>query len=262
MSLESPFSVLFDAEGVELAVSESQAITSTQPGLVVFGSGSTGFEYLRLSDNGELFVTGAVAANLAPNTPVSQGNPGALVDAWNIKITDGTQVLGTGSSAPIFVTGSVQAFLAGDTQVAVSGLNFDGPNLLTELSGVDVFGGHLNVTGTVNAVISGQPIQVSGTVQSREAPCTTSVVSGVGASTSNFTVLSANEGRCKATFFMDGNASAYIKLGAGANPTGSYSVRVLNNGYFETPSNYTGQIDVVFDKDDSSKILRVTEISD
>lgn len=249
MSFESPVSILFNTEGTELAVSESQAVTSTQPGLVIFGSGSTGFEYLRLSDSGELFVTGAVAANLSPNTPVSQGNPGGIADAWNIKITDGTQVLGTGSSAPIWISGAV-----------------DIPNTVTITGSVGVTSiaspvtidttTPLNVTGTVGVT------SIASTVTTQELACTTTTVTGFGASTTNVTVLPSNTSRCGATFYMEGNANAFLKLGAGANTTGSYTVKLGTNGFFELPERYTGQIDVVFDKDDAAKILRVTEINE
>lgn len=242
MAFESPVSVLFDTEGTELAVTASQSgsfETGTAAGLLVMGSGSTGAQFLMVSDDGSLFVTGTIAADatFSPNTPVSQGLPGGIPDSWHVRITDGTQVLGTGSSAPIFITGSV----------------------LAELDGVTLDGGAVTITGSVT--IGEQPIEVSGTVNTRPAPCTTTTVSGADASTTNFTILAANQARCGATFYMDGNAVAFIKLGATATTT-SFTVKVPNNGYYEIPANYTGQVDVVFDKDASGRTLRVTEISD
>jgi hypothetical protein len=61
---------------------------------------------------------------------------------------------------------------------------------------------------------------------------------------------------------MDGNSTAYLKLGAGANPTGSFTVKMQNNSYYETPAHYTGLIDVVFSSNNAGHILRITEISE
>jgi hypothetical protein len=240
MAFESPVTVLFDTEGTELAATASQSGSfeaGTAAGLLVMGSGSSGAQFLKLGTGGDLFVTGTVEAmaTFAANTPVSQGLPGAISDSWNIVITDGTQVLGTGSSAPLFVSGTV----------ALQGINTDG--------------GALVVTGSV--VLGEQPIEVSGVVSTRPAPCTTTVVTGFGASTSNVTVLTANQARCGASFFMDGGSLAYIKLGAGASTT-SFTVRLNNQGYFEIPSNYTGQVDVIFNNAAASNVLRITEIND
>jgi hypothetical protein len=61
--------------------------------------------------------------------------------------------------------------------------------------------------------------------------------------------------------YMDGNATAFIKLGATAT-TESYTVKVANNGYFEVPSHYSGQVDVIFDKNQADRVLRITDIRD
>lgn len=266
MSLESPFSVLFNSEGVELAVTASQSgsfETGTQPGFLIMGSGSTGAQFLRLADDGALFITGAVTDTiditgaLVITGTVNQGEAGTIAESWFIQITDGTQVLGTGSSAPLFVSGTV-AIEGGELNVVVSGANFDPDgNLLVALSGVGVYNEHLQVTGTVNIV---QPVTVTGSVSTTTIKCPNTTVTSWGASTVSATVLTASSLRCAGTFFMDGNATAFIKLGTGANSTGSFTVKVGNNGFFELPDNYTGAVSVVFDKDDSSKILRITEI--
>lgn len=241
MAFESPVTVLFDTEGTELAVTASQSGSfeaGNAAGLLVMGSGSSGAQFLMVSDNGALFVTGTIEASttITPNTPVSQGLPGGIPDSWHVSITDGTQIIGDEFSSPIFITGSV----------------------LAELDGVTLDGGAVLITGSV--VLGEQPIQVSGTVNTRPAPCTTTVVTGFDASTTNVTVLAANEARCGATFFMDGNSIARIKLGAVASST-SFTVEVRNNGYYELPANYTGQVDVIFNNNNNNT-LRITEISD
>lgn len=262
MSLESPISVLFDTNGIELAVTASQSgtfIDGTAPGILVMGSSSAGAQFLRLTEHGDLFITGTVATTLASNTPVSQGNPGGISDAWYIRITDGTQVLGTGSSAPLWVSGTITV----DNVVTITGT----VEITSIASPVTV-----NITGTLDvAVIGTASITGSVEITSIASPVTvrlidgaTSVVTGFGASTTNVTVLPANPTRTAATFYMDGGAVAFIKLGAVANPTGSngWTVKLLNNSYFELPDQYTGQVDAIFNQNDSAKILRITEISE
>lgn len=72
MSLESPISVLFNSEGFELAVTQSQPISqSYQPGYLIAGSGSQGQAvFLNVTDDGILKVTGSFAANVV--FPVTQ----------------------------------------------------------------------------------------------------------------------------------------------------------------------------------------------
>jgi hypothetical protein len=111
MSFSNPASILVDYSGLPLFASQSQDLSGNlQSGVMVIGSGSDGKAYMfRASPEGSLFVTGTLNASFspAPNTPVSQGMPGGIADSWNVKITDGFNVLGTGSSAPLHVTGSV-----------------------------------------------------------------------------------------------------------------------------------------------------------
>jgi len=110
MSLESPVSVLYDDFGVALAVSESQSITGSQPGLVVVGSGSTGWRYFHLSDSGAVFVTGSLSfdTNTVLNVSISNqptvlvGNfpatQSVLVSAWQPIVTASTREIGAGNT--------------------------------------------------------------------------------------------------------------------------------------------------------------------
>jgi hypothetical protein len=70
MPLFSPVSVLFDSDGTELSVSQSQAIEASQPGIFAVGSGSNGATFFKVADDGTLFVSGAFEANIT--FPVSQ----------------------------------------------------------------------------------------------------------------------------------------------------------------------------------------------
>lgn len=268
MSFENPFTVLFDQEGTALAVSESQSVTSSQPGIVVFGSGSTGFEYLRLSDSGELFVTGTLSADL--QGAVDQGNAGTIGESWYVRITDGTNVIGTEAN-PFAVSGTVDI----GNDVTVNGtVTVDD---ITNPINIDTTT-PLDVTGTVGvtsiaspvSIDTSTPLDVTGTVgitsiaspvTTRPVDCTSTVVTGWAASTTNGTVLASNTSRCNAVFYMDGNATAYLKLGSVASTT-SFTVKLGRGAYYELPSNYTGQIDVVFNKNNSNQVLRVTEINE
>jgi len=217
-----------------------------------------------------MFVTGNIAATFQANTPVSQGNAGSVAESWYMRITDGTQVLGTGSSAPLWVSGTVDllnpvtvVFSGGLADVHVTNTaSITGSvtvnSILAPISGavniagVDLDAGALTVTGAVD---------ILNPVTTKPLAGTTTVVTGYGASTANVTVLAANTARHAATFFMEGKATAYIKLGATATST-DYTVKLLNNAYYEMPDQYTGQIDVVFDKTDAAQVLHITEIND
>jgi hypothetical protein len=70
MPLFSPVTVLFDSDGTELSVSQSQAIEVSQPGIFAVGSGSNGATFFRVSDDGSLFVSGSFEVNTT--APLSQ----------------------------------------------------------------------------------------------------------------------------------------------------------------------------------------------
>lgn len=231
MSFENPLSVLYNAEGVEVSVTSSQPITASQPGIPVMGSSSFGWTPVKLNDFGELVVTGSLSSTISG--AVDQGNAGTVNQSWYVTITDGVQVIGTGSSAPLFVSGSVAVDNTVNTQIT----------------------GTVEITGSVEITSIATP------VTTREISCPTTVVTGFAASTISVQALSPNPNRCNALFFMDGNAIAFIKLGISAS-NNSFSIRLINGGYWEMPVKYTGRIDVVFDKDDSSRVLRITEISE
>lgn len=151
MSGDSPVAILYDAKGTALSVTQSQAVSSSQPGIVVLASGSGGWKALRLSDTGDLFVTGSltivpsgITIVSSSNQPtVNQGNSGTQAQGWFTRITDGTQVLGTGSSAPLWVTGSVLA----TSPVLTQSVKLD--QWSTGVTGALVLVGTGSVTGSV-----------------------------------------------------------------------------------------------------------------
>lgn len=213
MPFESPISVLYDSNGSEIAVSQSQVVSGVaQPGLMMAGSGSDGKAYFfRVSNDGAIFITGSI-----------QSTPAATQSVW---VADWAAA----------VTGSMKLAAWGT-----------------------------DVTGTVNLVPSQSLIigayALLATASVREIGAATTVVSSTISSLTNFTLMSANPARKKATFFKEGTGIAYIKLGATATAT-SYTVQLSGNGYYETPEAYTGRIDVIFSTAVATSIIRSTEIT-
>jgi hypothetical protein len=268
MAFESPVSVLFDTAGTELAVTasfSSSFLDGTAAGILVMGSSSNGAQFLQLADDGAIFITGSVDANFAPNSLVAQGDAGTIAESWFVTLTDGTSVLGADMTAPLYISGAVDILNPVTVNGTVTVDSITNPIVVSSITDPVT----IEVTGTLDVnVVNTASITGSVTVNSIVSPvtvrpmaCPTTVVTGFGASTTNVTVLATNATRCGATFFMDGNAVAYIKLGATATPT-DFTVKLLNNAYFEVPDNYTGQIDVVFDKNDAARVLRITEIAE
>jgi len=109
-----------------------------------------------------------------------------------------------------------------------------------------------SATDSISAVQSGDWIVRKHT--------TSAAVSTANASVTSAEVLASNGDRMNATFFMDGNATCYIKLG-GAASNSDFSIRLVNNGYYELPEGYTGAIHAVFSVTDAAIKLRMTELS-
>lgn len=132
MALENPAAVLYNEGGIELAMTSSVAIPVSQSGIIAGGVRADGtMDFLRTSADRSLFITGSVVTSL-PSTQIvtaslaagsvvtaSQGTAGTIGQSWYIRITDGTQVLGTGSSAPVY-TREAGAPTSTFTQVARS----------------------------------------------------------------------------------------------------------------------------------------------
>jgi len=222
MSLASPVSIIYNSEGFEVTLSQSMAVATTQPGLMVAGSSSLGTRFLKLDTDGTLFITGAlstvaagtqtITGNVYVSNPwafatasnnallVNQGLSSSFVNAWKVVITDANSSIFGTSTTPLWVTGAM----------------------------------------TVANVVT-----VTGSVIAKTIASTTTVVSSTNASITNFTIMPSNQNRSHALFYKTGGGTAYLKLGATASPT-SYTVQLQNNGYYEIPERYTGQIDIIF----------------
>lgn len=250
MSLESPISVLFNQEGIEIALSASQSLSNaSQPGLMIMGSGSNGTaQFFKLASDGSLLVSGSFtvggtqAVSMSNSPTVNQGSPASTTGSgWFVRLTDGTHVIGTGSSAPVWITGSVTT------------------NVATVATQSVFVGGWVSaVTASVNLV----SVATAVTMTNRPISYSTTTVSATVAANGlvGFTLLSANAARGGATFFLDGNRIAYIRLGTGAD-TNNFSVRLTNNGYWELPYQYSGAVTVSFNSGSATARLYVTDIT-
>lgn len=238
MGFESPVAVLYNSEGLEIALSQSQVISaSAQPGLVMAGSGSDGRAYFfRVSNDGSLFITGSIQTSAVATQSVFVAGYAANItasmklDAWATTVT-----------GAVSVTGWLPA---------VTG-NFK----------LDAWG--TGVTGAVGLVPSASIIvggwATATTASVRNIGASTTTVSSAQASITNFTLLNANPNRRGATFFKEGSNVCYLKLGPTATAT-SWTVKLSNNGYFELPESYSGRVDIIFSTATAGNPLYVTEL--
>jgi hypothetical protein len=236
MSYESPASILFDVNGIAMAITGGFEVPVSTSALLMGGMTSTGTgSYLLTEPDGTLHITGSFtttgiqqvtgtvaiqgitnvsgafpvfisASNLLTVTgsvsvlnpvTVNQGNSGSIAQSWYTQITNGTNVIGTGSSAPIF------------TQDAV-------------------------LTGSsVTSIVS-----------------TTSVVA---------LIPSASQTRRGVTIYNDANKTMTVLYGSGTvNSTTNFSIKVAAGGYLEVPDEFNGPIYAIWANSSTGNAL-VTE---
>jgi hypothetical protein len=148
------------------------------------------------------------------------------------------------------LTGSVAEAIAAIDAAQLGELDIR--NLDRETDSVNVFG--TDASNNIRAL----KVDTAGTLITRKKAAEAFVSSKMASTTVD--TINANADRMGATFFMDGNATCYIKLGSGASST-DFSVRLVNNGYYELPEGYTGQISVAFSVNDNALKLRITELT-
>ena len=209
------------------------ALSASTDSITIYGD--EGVAFAQISGSGELIT-------------VPIGNEGnsflqaASGSIWTDSSGNGALLVGLlGSNSKTILKSSVNDILvvsgAGNFNVVASDLD------IRDLS---------SGTDSVSAVQSGD-----WTVRKHT---TSAAVTTASASSSSAQVLASNAERMGATFFMDGNATCYIKLG-GAASTADFSVRLVNNGYYELPEGYTGAIHAIFSVTDAAIKLRITELS-
>jgi len=111
----------------------------------------------------------------------------------------------------------------------------------------------------VGSVVIGAVTQ-SGTWTTNPTRPATSTVTTVADAAANATLLAANANRLGASIQNDSSAVLYVKFGATASST-DYTVRMVQNSYFEVPFWYTGRIDGIWASDPNDGAARITELT-
>jgi hypothetical protein len=128
-----------------------------------------GAQVLGTGSSAPLYITGSVTVNNpgggGSGGTVDQGNSGSIEQSWLTSITDGTQVLGTGSSAPLFTSGSVHVQNFPPVQTVTGTVHLDNALLPVSVSNLPQV---QQITGSVT--LGEQPIQVTGSVVLGEEP--------------------------------------------------------------------------------------------
>lgn len=196
MPLESPVSVLFTSEGVEVAVSASTAIEAGTSGFLAMGSGSNGAQFLTLASDGALYVSGNFSMN---GGSVTQS---VVVAGWDAG-----------------VTGSVYATIVGDVDVNITGtLDVNVINtasvLIPGALGTFVSGANAN---TVSFQLL--PVRASrrGATLWKEGNNSAYVALADTASVSNYTVRLTNNGYFEVPFDYVGPVSVIFNNVAAGN---------------------------------------------
>lgn len=225
MGLESPLAVLYNAEGNEIALSQSQTIpVATQPGLMMLGSGTDGRAYFfRASTDGAIFITGSIQTSAAVSSSV-------IIGGWAANTTASLKLDAWATT----VTGAVS--LVPSASMIVGGF----------ASGI-----------SASVVLGGWATAATASV--RQIGSATTSVSSALASVTNFTILTSSVNRQAASFYKEGTNICYIKLGSTATAT-SFTVKLSQNGFYEIPQYYTGQVDIIFSTAVAGNTVYVTEV--
>lgn len=106
---------------------------------------------------------------------------------------------------------------------------------------------------------AGLVVRVAGTIATTIAQPTTGTVTSVACSTAVATALALNTTRLGASFWNNGNANVYLRLGAGAT-VALFTVRISNKGFYELqfPA-YTGIVTAITSA--GAATLLVTELT-
>jgi hypothetical protein len=108
MPLESPVSILYNSDGIELSVSGGIAPPLSTSALMFAGlDASSTARVLRTHTDGTLFITGSIQTTAATDVTASQGNSGSIAQSWYVQLTNGTTVVGQAITNALFVTGAV-----------------------------------------------------------------------------------------------------------------------------------------------------------
>lgn len=125
----------------------------------------------------------------------------------------------------------------------------------------------LGADGTNDGDVSAtNPVPIDGTVSgsgtftTKETRSSTATTSQVADTASSTTLLASNSDRLGATIENDSSATLYVKFGTTASTT-DYTVKLVQNAYYEVPFNYTGRIDGIWATDPGDGAARITELT-
>ena len=200
---------------------------------------------------------GVVTATALDIRPLTNADVVAVDGFSTFASANHTDIEAVGTAVGAAEAGIVAA-LTGSVAEAIAAIDaaqlgeLDIRNLDRETDSVNVFG--TDASNNIRAL----KVDTAGTLITRKKAAEAFVSSKMASTTVD--TINANADRMGATFFMDGNATCYIKLGSGASST-DFSVRLVNNGYYELPEGYTGQISVAFSVNDNALKLRITELT-
>lgn len=250
MSYESPASVLFDVNGIAMAITGGFVVPVSTSALLMAGMTSTGTgSYFKTTDDGTLFITGTLATVAS----------GVQQVTGTVAIQGITNVSG---AFPVFISASNLLTVTGSVTV---------PNLVTVTGSVSV----LNPV-TVNQGNAGTAAQswftkitdgtnTLGTGSSLPLFVETAVHTGSSitavARTASVVALipSSSQTRRGVTIYNDSAANMFVLYGSGTvNQTTNYSIRVGSQAYLEVPDNFNGPIYTVWQSAGTGNAL-VTE---
>lgn len=150
---------------------------------------------------------------------------------------------------------ALDATLTGGTQKTKL-VDSGGTNVATVSAGgalkVDNSANTQPISGTVTANAG------TGTFATKEVRSGTSAQTTVAGSATSVSLLASNTSRLGATIANDSTAALYVKLGATASTT-SYTIKLLQDDYYEIPYGYTGEIDGIWAS--ATGNARITELT-
>lgn len=111
--------------------------------------------------------------------------------------------------------------------------------------------------GTLPNLPGGSVVVTTGTVT--PAPSTTPTVASVQGTNVTSALLAANTARKGATIYNDSTAVLYTRLGTAAVSSGTYTLQIHPQAYYEVPYAYTGAIQGIWAANNGSAF--VTEIT-
>ena len=119
----------------------------------------------------------------------------------------------------------------------------------------------VNIQDGGNTITVDGTVGVSGTVTTKETRAATGANTTVADSATSVTILASNANRLGATVSNDSSAVLYLLLGSTTASATNYTVRMAQNGYYEVPFGYTGQLTGIWASDPGDGAARVTEIT-